>query len=684
MAPAESVEFNSPIPSQAEWWEKNLINPFLNAACIEPCNAVTGTFAAISGRKRSDKLPSLEIGAAKPYSADYWLQNLGGAAGSLIPYAIAGRLAGKYMCFLGARANVTGRAARVIASEWAGQIVGATCYEAMKDPRENETRYLNAASAATAFTIFESSNALSKRMPLSLRLAIRLTAGAGGSLAQEAVAHAPRWLASKVPDGDELARIAVTGAVMNAALPAAQEATRIANDRANRFLGLGVSVSRYLETSHSEEEVHAYRAALDRLLGENPWARVQPSKHGPCYDSGRDLVYLPAKSKLSLLLHELQHRSDAKTRRFEPGFQLAARLLKANHESAAWSVYRSVRLQQELAARLAENGLEFHKTAARTKNSWLAEIPKTTTFEGKTYFRRWREEFAEFKKKKGAYRPKQDFAVVSGEKLLSKHRSHLIKLTSQNEPEIHDLLKSVEDRSDISALDIARIYQNAALMIAGIPRAPLERQPRKLATQILGLVADPYGVVQGDHPMCGPASLEFIIYTRNPVSASKLVSDVARRGSYTTSDGTKIILNKYTLLPEGRWYRSYANQLFQNTAANIYWQRQDTFRRWLDDRTYADKKTGVPGFLRYERVYSDSKDSPYRLLDYSTKPPRPVITDGKGIEDFDIADPYMTLSSLEDINRQIQGAHVREVVLPDGLYFDELETALRSHKATAN
>ncbi len=142
-------------------------------------------------------------------------------------------------------------------------------------------------------------------------------------------------------------------------------------------------------------------------------------------------------------------------------------------------------------------------------------------------------------------------------------------------------------------------------------------------------VADPDTITQFAHPTCALASLEVTAYTRAPEEATKLVSDVLKTGKFTTTNGTEVRVDPFSLQPElgslkiddvalnKHWnptqYRSYASQIFQTTAANIYWQT----------RTVNSDGESVPaGSLRYELRFAPDKGADSTpvgyVVDYSS------------------------------------------------------------------
>lgn len=192
---------------------------------------------------------------------------------------------------------------------------------------------------------------------------------------------------------------------------------------------------------------------------------------------------------------------------------------------------------------------------------------------------------------------------------------------------------------------------------------------RTAAIQAAMHVNDPDTITQFAHPTCALASLEVAAYIRAPDKATKLISDVLKTGRFTTTDGTEIRVDPFSLQPElgslniddvalnGHWsqsqYRSYASQVFQTTAANIYWQT----------RTVNPDGESVPvGSLRYELRFhpdkgADSTPVGY-IVDYGSSS-QPKLWEANGYHQ----DQIKEISNL--ISEKINFNYVPERVFVD-------------------
>lgn len=175
----------------------------------------------------------------------------------------------------------------------------------------------------------------------------------------------------------------------------------------------------------------------------------------------------------------------------------------------------------------------------------------------------------------------------------------------------------------------------------------------KMANEIMANAADPTAIYQGQHNTCNVTTIETRTYTRTPSQAAKLVTDVALSGEYKAQDGTKVRLDQGSLRPDHEaWLekpvdgkRTFASQLFQVTAVNLYYQKHN------------------PN-IHYEQGKPDASAIPpingERLVDYSKNPPEPLAYgafekwwDKKN--DADFQRPNLYDSQILEIGKTISG-----------------------------
>ncbi len=166
--------------------------------------------------------------------------------------------------------------------------------------------------------------------------------------------------------------------------------------------------------------------------------------------------------------------------------------------------------------------------------------------------------------------------------------------------------------------EIAKTYSQISRVLEANdnPQIPLDGKRRvEIAEQVMSQAATPTSIDQGYHRTCNVTVVEMRTYSRSPSDAAKLVADVVTTGEYVTKNNTKVTLVPGDLAPHDEaktnppldGSRSLASQLFQVTAVNISYQRENSDLRYR-------QREKVPG----------SQDTGERLVDYGTKPPQNV------------------------------------------------------------
>ncbi len=211
-------------------------------------------------------------------------------------------------------------------------------------------------------------------------------------------------------------------------------------------------------------------------------------------------------------------------------------------------------------------------------------------------------------------------------------------------------------QSGLGAEEIARTYREVSRLLESERERPTSAQDRvKLAEQVMHQAAHPGSVNQGFHSTCNVAVLESRIYNRNPSEAARLVADVAVNGLYETAGGKVVHPNEQGLKPDweaknnppGDGERSHASQIFQKTAVDMYWQKENA-------------RSNPPGQIRYEqRPDKADGDTGERLLDYSKNPPAEIARA-----------PRVRLSGLGDISEQITGKNETDLMIVTANYPD--------------
>lgn len=136
---------------------------------------------------------------------------------------------------------------------------------------------------------------------------------------------------------------------------------------------------------------------------------------------------------------------------------------------------------------------------------------------------------------------------------------------------------------NLSEEQVGRFYMQVGKLINGrdTNHVATDEQKKILALQIVEQAAQPDRITQGYHNTCNVACAEHRVYSKHPEQAARLISDQILTGTYTTADGFTLTPNRVSMKPEfdslhpkDDKTRSYASQVFQVTAVNVYWQKE--------------------------------------------------------------------------------------------------------------
>lgn len=391
-----------------------VLRPLINAAFVEPVNTVSHTVnrvsGALGGSEVLGEIHGMEYTPAKPYSAEWFAQNISAGLGALVPYTLAGRAAGVAMRGAGARFAVTGETAKILQSEKAAFMAGAFAYDGLKPLQEGQTHLGNAVGGATAFYVFGVGNEWSKGLSApGARLAARALTGAAGADAHVIVSKAISQ--QDVPTWDELAQAGVSGATMNVVLPAVQDYSARKMTELQVGSRFGAPVDKYFSMRGAESRL---TPEVKSLLDGNPWARVRVSDHAD-FDARRNIVDVSkVQETQGAVAKGLEHISTARAGVFDGEFQQAAQSLQAGNVDAAWQQFRSVRATQELNAHQVENKVDssLGLTQRLAPEHMVQEIGAWPAPGGVSYEYRWRQEFEQFRNSDGKWRPGEKVAAA--------------------------------------------------------------------------------------------------------------------------------------------------------------------------------------------------------------------------------------------------------------------------------
>ncbi len=400
------------------WLMDNIAHPFVNAAVIDPINAVASVTEAVSGKH----LPRIDL-LSVPEStgtASWLAQTFSGGVGAIAPYVLAGKLTGGAL-ESGGRVlesnnliKTGGMTAKFLASERTGMIVGAGLYGGARDPMGHETRFGNAVGSMVGFGAFEYGNSLTKGLSLSKSIPLRALVGAVGGTSQMMTAN----LISEgsVGSTDNLMKAASSGAALNLFLPAAQHSLGKAVDAVNVRMGRPIPVDHFVARENWSDN-----GPLQDLIARSPLSRVQRTTVGETsINQDSNVVQLANGAGPEKLGHEISHRITAK--QAEPELKSAAELLKTDPE-AAKQKFVDIRTAQEKAAIEAESRV---KAAADIKSPYADTNPdvihQLRANAKATYGDLFSKEAAQFESSGGKFRPATDF---SGTNYLGKQDNGL-------------------------------------------------------------------------------------------------------------------------------------------------------------------------------------------------------------------------------------------------------------------
>ncbi|HEY9731162.1 MAG TPA: FHA domain-containing protein [Drouetiella sp.] len=155
-----------------------------------------------------------------------------------------------------------------------------------------------------------------------------------------------------------------------------------------------------------------------------------------------------------------------------------------------------------------------------------------------------------------------------------------------------DLMRGVESRG-LPQTEVAETFRQVNRLLSGHDGAVLSQAERaRLSEQILFETAHPELIDQGANNTCNVTTLEVRAFERNPSAAARLITDVALTGKYVTPDGVTVNVERTGgLIPDREslatlqkpfkanrvddisqdGVRTYAGQIFENTAVNIHY-----------------------------------------------------------------------------------------------------------------
>jgi hypothetical protein len=426
---------------RGNWFAENILKPMAHGTgAVQVTNTlidVANTGLKAVGKDEIGKIAPVEYEQAQFGSANWLAQTGAGGVGAIVPYVIAGKATGGLLRAGGEAAIANGielnaGTMRLLASEKTATILGAGLYEGLKEPGQGESRLANAAGTMAGFAVFEFApgmigkampglasmniSALSKTVPVGLGFN-RIATGMAGGTVSYLTSHE---LAGQSIDGKELMQSAITGGVMNVALPALQETLAKPIDAFNNRIGRGVPVQRWLSNQGQENTL------LNELGAQVPLARVvEHSGEQTFADQKAQKVFLGKDATTATAAEELAHLKDARDGNYQDQLKAVhdqlqqARGLESQgdatqaraREENAWQNYLQIRARHEWQGQQAAAAVrgEGSVTAEPTPADLQAVAGKTTSGGG-TYEQVWRQEFEALKQQDSWTAPERDFA----------------------------------------------------------------------------------------------------------------------------------------------------------------------------------------------------------------------------------------------------------------------------------
>ncbi len=179
--------------------------------------------------------------------------------------------------------------------------------------------------------------------------------------------------------------------------------------------------------------------------------------------------------------------------------------------------------------------------------------------------------------------PTKNWALGNDNQTLLKSRREVLELAASrglNMNEFSDSMRKLEQRAhskETNTGEVKSVYDNVARLLRNDGNSQLTKEDmNRLGTQIMRQAGDPSLIHQGNYNTCSVASTEVRTYARTPGAAAKLVADVAEKGFFRSAyDGARVDIDRKphgeSLQPDGDKIRSHASEIFQVTAANLFW-----------------------------------------------------------------------------------------------------------------
>ncbi len=215
------------VPDREDWlsWlTDNVYEPCVNAAVIEPQNAIAHTINTLVAPLRDtgvfNEWSRYEMDE-DPSGTEIVAQNMATGLGSVAPYAVAALFARGMLQRAGLFAAADGRIAGLLNDPRTASVLGAGMYDGLRIPREKESRLGNAASGSAAFVVFEKGELWSKKLPPAQQFLARAGIGILGASTQVCISRVVSE--GTLPTLTELHAAGISGMTLNLVRPVIQQ-----------------------------------------------------------------------------------------------------------------------------------------------------------------------------------------------------------------------------------------------------------------------------------------------------------------------------------------------------------------------------------------------------------------------------------------------------------------------------
>jgi hypothetical protein len=213
---------------------------------------------------------------------------------------------------------------------------------------------------------------------------------------------------------------------------------------------------------------------------------------------------------------------------------------------------------------------------------------------------------------------------------VNHQRGQLIALAGAHGLNTKEFVKNMDQLQariprDIKPSEVVGVYHHISELLepdskTNLPTSDKERAV--LAWQILAQAADPHSINQGFHRTCNVASIENVIYSHHPSAAAKMLSELALTGGcYTDAYGASLQMSPHPRDFVGDEFtkvhsntRSYASELFQVAAVNLYYQQKGKthvhYEQTHVPNGEAHNKTGEGLYYDNKKVSDDPQFDP--------------------------------------------------------------------------